>query len=361
MDAQAISRQNAGMNVLHVMAGAKEGGAETAFVDFCIAQHTHGHNVMAACRPAKRNERLKQAGIALTELPFGGVFDFTTRVALRRLIRTAKPDFVVTWMARAAAKMPPRSDQDPPYVRVGRLGGYYKLKYYTGTDHYITLTPDISAWLVGQGVDAARVRDIPNFAEAVSHVTPVTRASLDTPDGAFVFLALSRLHKNKAIDTLLVAASLVPNAYVWIAGAGPDESALKAQAQSLNIQDRVRFLGWRSDRDALLAACDAVVFPSRHEPFGTTFIQAWAAQKPLVTTASQGPSHYVTDKMDALVVPIDVPEALAAAMRTVQTDPFTRERLILNGARRFHETFTKEAILGAWDSFFHAARMGRNV
>ena len=92
-------------------------------------------------------------------------------------------------------------------------------------------------------------------------------------------LALARLHEKKGLDTLLDATAKVPGLYVWIAGEGPLEAELKAHCTRLGLDDRVRFLGWRNDRGALLAASTFVAFPSRYEPFGTVTVDAWAASR----------------------------------------------------------------------------------
>ena len=112
-----------------------------------------------------------------------------------------------------------------------------------------------------------------------------------TPAGATVLLALSRLHEKKGLDVLLRALAELPGCVAWIAGDGPLEADLKALAAKLGVADRARFLGWRSDRGALLRAADICVLPSRWEPFGTVMLEAWAAGMPLVAAASQGPKR----------------------------------------------------------------------
>ena len=76
----------------------------------------------------------------------------------------------------------------------------------------------------------------------------------------------------------------------------------------------MRFLGWRDDRAALLAAADVCVMPSRYEPFGTVMAEAWSAGTPLIVAAAQGPRAYVKDGENGLMVPIDDAAALAAAI-----------------------------------------------
>lgn len=349
MDTQGFCGNNINpMRILHVMAGAAVGGAENAFAELVAAQHKAGFDVHAVCRPSRRNEGMKKQGVRLTELPFGGIFDFKTKPALKRLISEIKPDVVVTWMNRAAKKLP----KDGSFKWIARFGGYYDFKNYKGVDHCIVNAPDIGRFLQEQGCPPEKITFIPNFAEVAEDAQPVSRATHDTPQDAFLFLTLGRLHTNKAFDTLLKAIAKVPDAYLWIAGEGPERGALEKLIQSLGLDGRVRLLGWRDDRWALLAACDAFVFPSRHEPFGNSFMQAWAAGKPLVTTASQGPSYYVHDGVDALVTPVDDVEKLAEAMQKVRANPALRAALAEAGQKAHTQAFDKEAILSQWQKLF---------
>jgi glycosyltransferase involved in cell wall biosynthesis len=340
------------MKLLHVMAGAAGGGAETAFAELCAAQAASGNTVYAACRPSYRNDILRKSGARVVEMPFGGVFDFKTRPALKKLIKTAEPDVIVSWMNRAAKKMP----RNPGAPWIARLGGYYDLKYYKHVDRFVVNAPDIGRWMEDHGVAASRITFIPNFAEIDVNAKPIDRASLDTTEDAFVFLALSRLHTNKAIDTLLHAFAQVPDAVLWLGGDGPERKNLEKLAGDLGIASRVRFLGWREDRWALLAACDAFVLPSRHEPFGNSFMQAWAAEKPLVSTASQGPSHYIRNGVDALMTPVDDVPALARALNQVRTDKPLREKLAAEGHAHYMQAFDKQAILAQWQTLFKQAK-----
>jgi len=286
----------------------------------------------------------------MTLLPFGGIFDFKTKPALRTLIDDIKPALVVTWMNRAAKKLP----KSRKFKWIARLGGYYDLKYYKGVDQFVVNAPDIGRWMETKGADPAKITFIPNFAEMDAAALPADRATLDTPKGAFLFLTLGRLHTNKGFDTLLDAFALVPDAYLWIAGEGPERGSLEAQIKALGLESRVRLLGWRDDRWALLAACDAFVFPSRHEPFGNSFMQAWAAGRALVTTASQGPSYYVQDGVDALVTPIDDVPSLAKAMERLRTDAPLRAALAQKGQVHYAQAFDKNAILDQWRKLYAA-------
>jgi glycosyltransferase involved in cell wall biosynthesis len=343
------------LTVMHVMAGADNGGAEMAYIDMCLAMHEAGVKVIAVCRKnGTRNPILKKAGVELYELPFGGIFDFRTSASLKKLIIKCKPDIVQTWMSRAAAKLPSKPNIGKNLTYIARLGGYYNIpKYYKRCDYFVGVTPDLCKHIKESGIDESRIMQINNFAETESDTQPIDRESVNTPNSAFVFLTLARLHEAKAIDTLLETFThLPPECYLWIAGSGPDEEDLKTLCHDLGLEARVRFLGWRTDRAALLAASDAVVFPSRYEPFGSTFVQAWVAQRPLVTTASQGPSQYVIDGQDALLVEIDNVDALAKAMNEVFKNEELQRQLVKNGYQRYRNEFEKGSITRQYLDFY---------
>lgn len=346
---------------MHVMAGGAAGGAEMAYVDLCIAQHQAGQDIVAVCRPnAQRNALLRDAGVPLYELPFGGLFDFKTTRGIKKIIRDLKPAIVQCWMSRAAKKCPNPSGALPPFLKMARLGGYYNMKYYKGVEHFIGNTPDIRRWLIeDQGVGAENASYINNFAEFPKVEDTIKRVDMDTKHDDFVFLSMARLHKVKGLDTALQALAKVPKAVLWIVGDGPEEKNLKALADDLGIRHRVRFLGWRTDRAELFDACDCVLFPSRFEPFGGTFAQAWGARRPLVTTASEGPSQYVTHGENALMTPIDDFAALSKAMQSVMDDADLRDEIVENGHAEFKKLFTIKSVLAQYDALY--AKLAKGV
>ena len=343
------------MKILQVMAGGDHGGAETAFVDMCIAMQESGMDIEVATRSNPiRVPRLEKAGIKVHTLPFGGGIDIFTNWGLGRIIKKFQPVIVQTWMARAAQKTPNWKALNTPqrYLVVSRLGGYYKIKYFKSADYFNTITPDIKKYLVDGGVEESRIRAINNFADVEPISQSVNRADLDTPDDAPLLLALGRLHPSKAHDVLLKAVAETPDVYLWMAGEGPQKAELEALAKTLGVENRVRFLGWRTDRSALLEACDMCVFVSRIEPFGTVFAQSWAAKRPVIVSDADGPRQFCRDGEDSLMVPKNDAHALSAAIQRLLGDKILQKRLVENGFKRYTEEFTREKSVMAYIDFF---------
>ncbi len=340
------------MSVLHLLGSGGDGGAETYFVDLVTALHRAGVAEACAIRAhAARTTALAEAGVVSQTFGFGGPLDLLTRPRIATWGRRMDAKVIVAWMNRAGRHTPAG-----PWKRVGRLGGYYSLKYYRGFDHLVGNTRDIVDWVIAQGWPATQVSCIPNFASGPDETAPVSRASLDTPEGVPLLLGMGRLHDAKAHDVSLKALTQIPEAYLWIAGAGPLEDKLKAMAGALGVADRVRFLGWRQDASALYRAADVCLFPSRFEPLGNVVIQAWANGLPVVAANSQGPGALIRDGQDGFLVPVDDADAVAERTKALLADPMLGIRLIQNGHARVEAEFSEAAVVEEWRSLF--SRLG---
>ena len=205
--------------------------------------------------------------------------------------------------------------------------------------------------MVKTGVPQDHAHFIPTFPD-ITDLPPIDRASLTTPPDAKVLLALSRLHPKKGLDTLLTALKDLPDCIAWLAGDGPLRRELETLATKLGVIDRVRFLGWRTDRAALLRAADICVLPSRYEPFGTVILEAWAAKTPLVACASAGPAAHVEDGTTGLLTPIDDAQALQAALRQALDNNDLRHHLIAQGYAAYIKDYTRESVTRQWLEFY---------
>lgn len=336
------------MKILQVMAGAAHGGAETAFVDMCLAMHEAGEHIAVATRPnALRVGQLQAAGIQTHILPFGGKIDVFTPWRLQKIVETFQPNIVQTWMSRAAEKMPRWHEKmnAPRYLNVARLGSPYKMKYFSAADYFVAITPGLKTYLERNGIDPSKVRHINNFAETEEAAHKISRAAFQTPEDAPLILGLGRLHPDKAFDTLIEVVAGMPGVYVWIAGEGPQRGALEKQIASHGMQERVKLLGWRTDRAGLLQTADVCAFISRNEGFGTVFVQAWANKTPVVVCDAEGPAQYIRHREDGMMAKIDDRADIAACLRAVLDDPALARTLVDSGYQRYQAEFTKQACL----------------
>jgi glycosyltransferase involved in cell wall biosynthesis len=340
------------MRVLQAMAGMPHGGAEAFFARLAPALTRAGLEQKLLIRhDANRKEALEKAGIETLELPFGGLFDFHTARAFRHQIRTFRPDVVLTWMSRASRFCPPRFCPGGEFVHVGRLGGYYNLKYYRHCDHLIGNTRDLVAYMTGRGWSPERVHYLPNFVDAKS-LPAIPRSQFSTPDDAPLILALGRLHENKAFDVLIRAVSRLPDSFLWIAGEGPLQTELRTLADTCGVADRIRFLGWRDDVAALYATADIFVCPSRIEPLGNVIIEAWAQGVPVVAAKSAGPLALIEPGGNGLLTELDNDEELSVAIARILNDRQLHQTLVSGGRASYEADFTEDQVVCRYLDFF---------
>ncbi|MGN6514607.1 MAG: glycosyltransferase [Rhizomicrobium sp.] len=343
------------LRIMTTAAGAEFGGSETFFVSLTLALKRAGVDVHAAMKAFPiREDAFDAGGVPYVGAPFWyPPLDFWTPHVIRKAARAFRPHCVLTFTGRGGQMTPPGN-----YALIGRLGGYYRLEYYKRCDYLVCITPDLVRHVTEGGFPEERVFFIPNFP-VIQDAPAIDRASLDTPKDAKVALALARLHKAKAIDVLLKAAAQISDLWLWIAGEGPDREKLVRLAKDLGIDNRVRFLGWRTDRTALLRSADICAFPSRFEPNGTVVVEAWAHGIPLVTAASAGPAWIARDNEDALVAPIDDVNGLAERLRAVLASKDLAAKLVANGYKRIEREFSEKAVVGQYIEMFETVRPGK--
>ena len=144
------------------------------------------------------------------------------------------------------------------------------------------------------------------------------------------FLFMGRLVDWKALDIVLdamAATHLVGKNFVLdIVGDGPMRSAWQAQAERLELTNRVHFHGWQSQAVCakLLQACTALVLPSLYESGGAVVLEAMAVGRPVIATAWGGPTDYL-DANTGILIPPTSREALvsgfAEAMQRFAASP----------------------------------------
>jgi glycosyltransferase involved in cell wall biosynthesis len=330
------------MKILHVIAGAATGGAETFCLDAIAALAERGIEQRVICRPhAQATAQLDVADVPYEPLSFTPAARLVGGPAkIQREARAWRADLVHAWMSRAASFVPPAM----PCPVIGWLGGYYNLKYFKTADYLIGVTPKIREYLLQHGIPPQRAFVCHTFG-TLPESPPVSRASLGVPDGALLLLVLSRLHRKKGIDTAIRALAHLPQTHLCVAGEGPDRAKHESLARELGLIERVHFLGWRTDRKALLEACDICLLPSRYEPFGTVIAEAWSMRRPLVAALADGAQQYVREGENGAVFPIDDAEALARCVTEIAADPGLAARLVENGYRDYRAQFSREIVI----------------
>lgn len=338
------------MRILQVMAGKSNGGAELYSTDVMLSLQGAGIDQCIVMRhAAPRFDALERAGLRMAPEVLQSGFRPLQRFGMARLIAREKPDIIHCWMRRAASLVPASAARHAAIV--GWFGDYEALKHFSNCTDFVGCTTDLVRHMRENGVAERQAAYVPTFP-SVDEAPALARARLNTPKDAVVLLTLSRLHPTKGLDTLIEALETLPECYLWIAGEGPMRASLETLARQSGVAERVRFLGWRTDRGALLRAADICLLPSSYEPFGTVILDAWSTRTAFIACDSIGPRLHIRNGENGMLVPAGDPAALAGAIRTVISDPGLRQRIVENGHAEYMARFTREAVTRQWIGYY---------
>jgi glycosyltransferase involved in cell wall biosynthesis len=166
-----------------------------------------------------------------------------------------------------------------------------------------------------------------------------------------LLLAVGRLSPEKGFDLLLQAFTLVrktsSEARLLIAGAGPQEAALKAESAALGLDSSVIFAGHLASPWQCFSAATLFVLPSRHEGMPNALLEAAAAGLPIVALpASGGVVELLRNQPGVWLAPQVSAEALAASLSSALQTLRPGQRF----AHAFIDDFRLDRAMRAYES-----------
>lgn len=194
--------------------------------------------------------------------------------------------------------------------------------------------------LVLIGAPKDRIEVIANGVDTEEfHPGPSERVRFGLPDAVPMALFAGDLKTpRKNLETVLLALCQIPELHLAVAG-GTNGSAYPALAQSMGLNGRVHFLGFKTDMPGLMRSVDLFVFPSRYEPCGLVLLEAMASGLPVITVRSTGGAELLGSDSGVVLEDSEDCAALAAALRSLVTNPGYREAMS-TGARRRASAYT---------------------
>jgi glycosyltransferase involved in cell wall biosynthesis len=174
--------------------------------------------------------------------------------------------------------------------------------------------------VIGWGAPPERVQVIYNALPPDTQTSTISpedaRVQLQLPGGPML-LAVARLVPWKGIDHLIRAVKVLPDVRLLIVGEGPDQSRLRALAETERVTDRVSFLGQvLSEHMALyFRAADYTVLYSGYEGLSHTLLESLLAGTPVIASDKGGNPEVVRHGENGLLVPYFNHDALIETIR----------------------------------------------
>jgi len=300
-------------NVVHIITGLNDGGAEAVLFRLCTADPIFSHHVISLMDGGKYGPLLEAAGVPVTCLgmPPGRV-SFSGLLKLWRFLSSEQPRVVQTWMYHS----------DLIGGIVARLAGVKSI--FWGVRHsnlkrgeaksstilIARVCARLSGWIPKRiiccaerartvhqalGYKADRLLVVPNgydlqrFSPNVSARTKL-RSEWGIDDEMPLLGMVGRFDPLKDHENLLRALSILKSEGLdfrcVLVGRGMDEhnQKLKNWIKLYELQEKILLLGQRTDVPAVMCALDVHVLSSCGEAFPNVVAEAMACGTPCITT-----------------------------------------------------------------------------
>jgi glycosyltransferase involved in cell wall biosynthesis len=351
------------MRVLHYDTEKGWRGGEQQALYLAEGLKRRGVTNLCVGRPgAPYVERCAAKGLDVATVMNHGEGDPRAVSGLRKIVKSFKPDVVHMHTSHAhtlgvlAAKsagmgrtVVSRRVDFTIYRNALKLSWF---KYRFGVDRYVAISEGVRAQMRKDGIPDAKIRivhsgiDLSRFEGVKPHGW---HAEFKLPPGAPIVLDVAAFGWHKAQEVLVAATpkilAALPEARVFLVGEGECEGKVRAEVERLGLQSRILFTGFRTDVPSLLAGAHVFVMCSVLEGLCTSLLDALALRIPAVGSAVGGIPEVLVDGVTGLTVPPRDPDALAAAVVRVLTDPALAKRLAEAGRRHVEAKFTNDAMV----------------
>lgn len=357
-----MSTQKPRIVVFSIAYSPQVGGAEAAIQELMARMPEYDFVVIAAAYASDNSYRLVEGNVEVYRV--GRQFASLGRIrnyfyiplailcALRLHIRNR---FSMIWSIMAAyaggaaywtslvTRLPVMLslEEGDPLARIEKLTAWVRPFYVHFFKRVVTiqaLTPYLAQMAKHFGARVA-AQVVPNGVEIEEFSKQLSleernnlRSRLGVNDEK-ILITTSRLEIKNGVDILLKALVDLPDVVLVCAGSGSLEGSLKRTAEHLGVSERVRFLGDVAYKELpeYYQVADVFARPSRSEGMGNSFIEAMAAGIPVIATPVGGILNFAKDKENMVLVPVEDPFAVSAAVKEILVDESLRMSLIEGG------------------------------
>jgi glycosyltransferase involved in cell wall biosynthesis len=206
--------------------------------------------------------------------------------------------------------------------------------------------------------------DLSNYAERTEQSKSQLLGTLGVGQGKIVFGNVGRVNHVKDHGTMLAAFRRCLqsglDAVLLIAGDGPAFSTVQQNAAALGIQDRVFFLGQRSDIPEVLRGFDVFLQSSLTEGYSLALVEAAVTGLPIIATAVGGNAEIISHGENGCLVPAQDVDAYALAMRELGASAELRKKYGQNAASWAQENGSVQTMYERYLNLYSGKHLQKN-
>ena len=360
--------------ILHIIDTTGPGGAETVFIDLAtLLPREHYRSLVLIRGKGWVYEELCRRGMEPILLDAKGSFNWRYLLALRQLIRREHVDLIQSHLlgSNVYASLAGLLTRTPVVatfhgaVDIGeneRLKGLKFGAMNAGAQCVVAVSESLRRDIIQRTpINGNKVQVIYNGIKTAdfqrSHSDRLRR-QFGWDEDVVIVGSLGNIRSAKGYDILLQAAARLKDAPIpfrfVIAGQGKPglyDRLLKLRAE-LGLEETVHFLGFNDDPAEFLSNLDLFLLSSTSEGFSIATIQAMASGLPVIATRSGGPEEILTQGETGWMIEPGRPEAIAAALEKVASDPVLSQQLATAGKTHALASFDIGAMLAGYEKVY---------
>ena len=224
--------------------------------------------------------------------------------------------------------------------------------------HYVSVSERLLSLFEQQyNLSRRKTQVIYNGVDTASYALATSsrlRTALNIPEHSHLFGCLGNVRPAKAYDvmTRAVAECVGRRIDLHVVIAGDPKARLMSElnrlAETLQVQDRIHYIGFIDDSAEFLSNVDGFLLSSSSEGFSISTIEAMAAGLPVVATRCGGPEEIIEHERTGWLVENGSAEAIAGAIETVVKQPELAQSIAAQGQVEAREKFDIEAMVSQY-------------
>ena len=144
----------------------------------------------------------------------------------------------------------------------------------------------------------------------------------------------------------------LPNFELWIVGEGPRQHDMRNLCKELGIEDKVHFLGIRSNVTPVLQSARLLLLPSKQESFGLVALESMACRAPALASRAGGLPEVIQDGETGLLFePDNIDEAAEKAIE-VLSDSARYQVMSEKAYQSATSQFSKAKIIAQYEALY---------
>lgn len=344
------------MKILLLTPALNFGGVETGTVDLAKSLKKIGEEVMVVSSGGRLVKELEESNIKHCRLPVHkkSITSFFQVPKIIKIIKDERIDIVhaqsriPAWIAYFACKI-----THTPFLT--SCHGYYSKHFFSRVmgegRRVIVISQIIGRHMQDKfGVSQEKIRLVYRGVDLSRYHYQTDKYKY--PRDKFRIVNISRITPIKGqaefIKAIGIVAGEVANIEVWLVGSADKkkwryEESLHRLIKELNLEEKVKFLGARSDIPQILEESDLLVLSTQvPEAFGRVVIEAAAVGVAVCATRIGGISEIIEDGRDGLLFTCQDINSMAEAIIKMLREPALRQQCSINLRKKVEERFSLE-------------------